>query len=83
MKIEYDRKADAAYLKLADSKIAESEEVSPGIVYDFDESEQVVGIEILKVKRKTPEQLKQVNFPFSAEDRAELREFFSLLRYSL
>lgn len=82
MRIEYDQKADAAYLKLADSKIVESEEISSGIIYDFDESDQVVGIEILKLKRRTPEQLRQVNFPFSAEDKAELREFFSLLRYS-
>lgn len=82
MRIEYDQKADAAYLKLADSKIVESEEISSGIIYDFDESDQVVGIEILKLKRRTPEQLKQVDFPFSAEDRAELKEFFSLLRYS-
>lgn len=82
MKTEYDQETDAAYLKLADSKIVESEEIYPGIIFDFDDSEQVVGIEILKLKRRTPEQLKQVNFPFSAEDRAKLREFFSLLRYS-
>lgn len=82
MRIEYDQKADAAYLKLADSKIVESEEISSGIIYDFDKSAQVVGIEILQLKRRTPEQLKQVDFPFSAEDRAEFKEFFSLLRYS-
>jgi len=82
MKIDYDQKADAAYLKLADSKIVESQEISSGIIYDFDEREQVVGIEILKLKRRTPEQLKQVNFPFSAEDKAELKDFFRQLRHS-
>lgn len=82
MKVEYDKKADAAYLKLTDSRIVESEEVSPDIIYDFDEDNQVVGIEILKLKSKTPEQLKLINFPFSAEDKTELTEFFILQRYS-
>lgn len=78
MKVEYDKKADAAYLKLTNSQIVESEEVFPDIIYDFDEDNQVVGIEILKLKGKTPEQLKLLAFPFSAEDKTELKEFFSL-----
>jgi len=82
MKVKYDKKADAAYLKLTDSQIVESEEVSPDIIYDFDEENQVVGIEILRLKGKTPEQLKLLNFPFSTEDLAELKEFFSLQQHS-
>ncbi len=78
MKIKYDDKVDAAYLKLADSQVIDSEEISPGIIYDFDENNQVVGIEILKVKYKNPEQLKQINFPFSPEDRKQLKNFFGL-----
>jgi uncharacterized protein YuzE len=50
MKVHFDEKADALYLRLDDSKIIESEEVQPGIVLDFNESKQVVGIEILRVK---------------------------------
>ena len=34
------------YIKLADRASAESEEVAPGIVIDFDASSQVVGIEV-------------------------------------
>ena len=34
------------YLKLADRAGTESEEVAPGIVLDFDEHNQVVGIEM-------------------------------------
>ena len=34
-------------LRLDDSKIIESEEVSPGIVLDYNESNQVVAIEVL------------------------------------
>lgn len=83
MRVEYDEIADAAYFKLANSQIVESEEVFPGIVYDFDKNEQVVGIEILNLKYRTPEQLKQFNFPFAEEDKTQLRELFSRLMYSL
>jgi uncharacterized protein YuzE len=50
MKLHFDEKADAIYLRLDDSKIIESEKISPGIVFDFNEHNQVVGIEILNVK---------------------------------
>jgi len=48
---------------LDDSKIIDSEEVSPGIVLDFNEHNQVVGIEITKVKDRVPlANLKQLQF---------------------
>jgi uncharacterized protein YuzE len=63
MKLHFDEKADAIYLRLDDSKIIESEEVSSGIVLDFNEHHQVVGIEILKVKDRVPlANLKQLQF---------------------
>ena len=55
MKCRVDREADALYLRLDDSAIVESEEVAPGIVLDFDEHEQVVGIEILQISQRTSE----------------------------
>lgn len=54
MKLKLDEKADALYLRLDDSKIIESEEVSPGVVLDFNEREQVVGIEILRLSQRVP-----------------------------
>ena len=45
MKLKIDKQADALYLRLDDSKIIESEEIMPGIVLDYDENDQVVGIE--------------------------------------
>ena len=54
MKLHVDKKADALYLRLDDSKIIESEEVSPGVVLDFDANNQVVGIEILHLSKRTP-----------------------------
>jgi uncharacterized protein YuzE len=63
MKLHFDEKADAVYLRLDDSKIIDSEEVSPGIVLDFNEHNQVVGIEILNVKDRVPlSNLKQLQF---------------------
>ena len=47
MRLKVDREADALYLRLDDSPIIESEEVSPGIVLDFNAQNQVVGVEML------------------------------------
>ena len=54
MRLHVDKAADALYLRLDDSKIIESEEVSPGIVLDFNERNQVVGIEMLNLSQRSP-----------------------------
>ncbi len=56
MKLRIDRKADALYLRLDDSKIIESEEVAPGIIVDFDSRNKVVGVEVLDVSGRSPRQ---------------------------
>jgi len=50
-----DQKADALYLRLDDSAIVESDEVSPGIVLDYNEENEVVGVEMLGLSRRSPE----------------------------
>ena len=66
MKLHFDKDADALYLKLDESAVVESEEVRPGIVLDFNDQDQVVGIEILNVgKHVDAESLKEVNFSFA------------------
>jgi uncharacterized protein YuzE len=63
MRMHYDQKTDALYLRLDDSKVIESEEVKPGIVLDFNTEKQVVGIEVLDLKRRVPRaDLKQLKF---------------------
>ncbi len=52
MKVHIDEEADALYLRLDESKIIESEEVYPGIVLDFNEDNQVVGIEVLQLSSR-------------------------------
>ena len=67
MRVSYDQEADALYLRFDDSRIVDSEEVRPGIVLDFNEQDQVVGIEMLDLrKRGIPmENLKQLKFSVS------------------
>ena len=54
MKLKLDEKSDALYLRLDDSTIVESEEVSPGVVLDYNELDQVVGVEILGLSKRVP-----------------------------
>ena len=46
MDIQYDPEFDMLYIGLIRHPSTESEEVAPGIVFDFDENARVVGIEI-------------------------------------
>ena len=55
MKLKVDKETDALYLRLDDSPIVESEEVSPGVVLDYNQSNEVVGIEMLYLSKRSPE----------------------------
>ena len=63
MKIHYDEKVDALYIRLDESNIVESEEVKEGIILDYNKNNQVVGIEVLNVGQRIhiPD-LKKVQF---------------------
>lgn len=66
MKLYYDEKVDALYLRLDDSQIVESEEIKDGIVFDYNQKDQVVGIEILKISKRVPLlELKKVQLDFA------------------
>lgn len=54
MRLKVDRETDALYLRLDDSAIVESQEVSPGVVLDFNDQNQVVGVEILFLSKRAP-----------------------------
>ena len=53
MKLNVDKQADALYLRLDDSPIVDSEEVSPGVVLDYNEASEVVGVELLNLSKRT------------------------------
>lgn len=55
MRLSIDKEADALYLRLDESHIVESEEVAPGIVLDYNDAEQVVGIEMLNLSKRSPD----------------------------
>jgi uncharacterized protein YuzE len=60
MRLHVDQEADALYLRLDESKIVESEEVSPGVVLDYNEENQVVGVEILNLSSRAIDAAKLV-----------------------
>ena len=52
MKLKVDREADALYLSLSEEPAADSEEVSPGIIVDYDQQGRTVGIEMLHLSKR-------------------------------
>ena len=65
MRLHVDKEADALYLRLDDSKIIESEEVAPGVILDYNEKKEVVGVEMLHLSRRAPN-LKTTALEFEA-----------------
>ncbi|MCL5799665.1 MAG: DUF2283 domain-containing protein [Gammaproteobacteria bacterium] len=55
MKLKVDRQADALYLALGEAPVNRSEEVSPGVIVDYDDQDRVVGIELLYLSKRAPE----------------------------
>ena len=63
MRLKLDKESDALYFRLDEAAIVESEEVQPGVILDFDEAGQVVGIEMLSLSQRVkPEMLSTLLF---------------------
>jgi uncharacterized protein YuzE len=52
MKVMYDPTADIVSMILSSASVAESDEVRPGVILDFDQEGRVVAIEILDASRR-------------------------------
>jgi uncharacterized protein YuzE len=52
MKIEYSKDADAIYVYFKEEFVARSKEIEDGVVIDFDEKGQFIGIEVLDVSQR-------------------------------
>jgi uncharacterized protein YuzE len=63
MKLAIDEEADALHLELVAVPVVESEEVAPGVIVDYDESGQVVGVEILHLSKR-PQPVNMMDFQF-------------------
>ncbi|MEM3713873.1 MAG: DUF2283 domain-containing protein [Nitrososphaeria archaeon] len=51
-RVRYEPDADALYIRIRDGKVADSDEVSDGIIVDYDGNGNVLGIEILEFSKK-------------------------------
>ena len=60
MKLTVHRDDDALYLRLDDAVIVESEEVSEGIILDYNAKGKVVGIEGLYISQRRPNSWQQI-----------------------
>ena len=52
MRITYDTKADALYIRLQEGEFARNREVEPGVVLDIGANDELLGIEILDAATK-------------------------------
>ncbi len=62
MKIRYDPQADAIYIRITDASISKTKKVDDNTLMDFDASGNLVGIELLFVKERNPNLLKELKF---------------------
>jgi len=52
VKVKYDPQVDVLRIRLGGAPIEESEQIEPGIIVDYDEQGNVVGIEILDASER-------------------------------
>lgn len=59
MRLHYDKKQDALYIKFNENRYRESEEVQDGIIFDYDAKKKIIGIEVLDASRKFPNRFQE------------------------
>jgi len=52
MLIKYDKEVDVVYIQFSEKKVFESDEDKPGIILDYDDEGNIVGIEVLEASKK-------------------------------
>ena len=57
VKVGYDPVVDAAYIRFSREDIIETEEVSQGIMLDYDKDGRIVGLEVLDARAHLPKDL--------------------------
>ncbi|ADM28779.1 Protein of unknown function DUF2283 [Ignisphaera aggregans DSM 17230] len=53
MILRYERSVDAFYIKLKEDRIVESDEVAPGIIIDYNDKGEIVGVEVLQFSKRS------------------------------
>lgn len=59
MRLHYNKKQDALYIKFNENRYLESEEVQDGVIFDYDSKGKIIGIEVLDASRKFPNQFQK------------------------
>ncbi|WP_340113613.1 DUF2283 domain-containing protein [Maribellus mangrovi] len=53
MVIKYDKETDIIYIQFSENEVVESDEDKPGVILDYGENGEIVGIEVLNASKKT------------------------------
>ena len=63
MRVEYDKETDILTVTFSDQTIIESDEEKPGMIFDYDESGNIVSIEIFDASERmvNPEKIELFN----------------------
>ncbi len=56
MRINYDKQSDAMYIRFSEAKYYESDEVKEGVILDFDKKGKIIGVEVLDVSERLPQE---------------------------
>jgi len=67
--VTYDPEADAAYIYFSTGPVQESEEVSRGVVFDYDRDGCIIGMEVLGANKKLPAALLAQSLPPNRPER--------------
>ena len=63
MRITVDKDNDTLYFRLDETPVAESEEIQPGVIIDYDKNNRVIGMELLNIStRVATEDLTTISF---------------------
>ncbi|MFA6006359.1 MAG: DUF2283 domain-containing protein [Candidatus Paceibacterota bacterium] len=54
MKFNYDKKEDILVIRFNEKKCAESDEVQPGVIFDYDSAGKIIAIEMLDARSRFP-----------------------------
>ena len=59
MRFYYNKKQDILYIRFNENPYYESQELQEGIIFDYDKSKKIIGIEIFDVSKKFPIEFKK------------------------
>lgn len=70
MKFHYYRETDSLYIDLSEKTSVDSQEITPGIVLDFDDSGKLVGIDIQNASENVAPFVAQCRFPHGFQEQS-------------